>query len=111
ELLGGSTASGKNADSGLERVMVRIAEIRPTFDIYPLGVMLFQALDPGLSRSATMEEYWLASRLVTTPELKAVVRKALARSQGDRFQTAHDFEMALREALRSATEDEDSLYP
>jgi len=84
------------------------AEIRPTYDIYPLGVMLFQALDPGLARSTRMEEYWLISQLVTTPNLKAVVRKALAREPKDRFQTALEFLVALRGALTSAIEDSDS---
>ena len=71
--------------------------------------MPFQALDPGLTRSARMEEYGLISGLVTTPNLKAVVRKALAREPKDRFQTALDFGLALSVALRSATEDSDSL--
>ena len=70
--------------------------------------MPFQALDPGLTRSARMEEYGLISGLVTTPNLKAVVRKALAREPKDRFQTALEFMVALRSALRSATEDSDS---
>jgi|SRR5271157_1422338 len=107
ELLAPSREVASKGDSD---VRVRIeTEIRPAFDIYPLGVMLFQALDPGLALSARMEEYWLTSRLVTTPNLKAVVRKALARNPKDRFQTALEFKQALSGALRSATEDSDSL--
>lgn len=110
ELLSFSTAAGHGTDTDPSGVKVRIqTEIRPALDIYPLGVMLFQALDPGLAHSARMEEYWLISRLVTTPNLKGVLRKALAREPNDRFQTALEFELALSDALRSATEDSGSL--
>jgi serine/threonine-protein kinase len=109
ELLNLMRGTVNNTDSGSSVDRVRIhAEIRPTYDIYPLGVMLFQALDPGLARSTRMEEYWLISQLVTTPNLKAVVRKALAREPKDRFQTALEFLVALRGALTSAIEDSDS---
>jgi hypothetical protein len=56
-----------------------------------------------------MEKYWLISRVVTTSNLKAVMHKALARDPEDRFRTALELELALREACRIATEDSDSF--
>jgi Protein kinase domain len=110
ELLKLYPAPADNTNSGPSRFMLLIKmDVRPALDVYPLGVMLFQALDPGLARIARMEEYWLIPRLVTTPNLKAVVRKALAREPKDRFKTALEFELALSGALRSATEDASSL--
>lgn len=88
------------------RVEMRTSmEIAPRIDVYALGVILLQALDPGLARTGRMEEFWLVDRLVTTEQFKSVIRRALAREPSQRFRTAHEFRVAVELAIKSSTGD------
>lgn len=87
-------------ESQTHRVKVYMEEVGPYLDIYPLGVMLFQALDPGLGRFARMEEHDLIDQLLVSLDLKAVIRKAIARNPTDRFKSALEFKVAIKEAVR-----------
>jgi hypothetical protein len=78
-------------------------DARPSIDIYPLGIMLFQALDPGLGHIGRMEEIGLVDQLIVTTDLKAVIRKAIARKLVDRFESALDFKLALETAIGAET--------
>ncbi|CAB1060131.1 hypothetical protein D1BOALGB6SA_4896 [Olavius sp. associated proteobacterium Delta 1] len=90
-------------ESQTSRSKVYIAEVGPYLDIYPLGVILFQVIDPGLSRIARMEEYGFIDQLLVSRDLKAVIRKAMARKPTDRFKSVLEFKLALEEAVRSGS--------
>lgn len=94
------------ATSQNSRVEMRTSmDITPQIDVYALGVILFQALDPGLAHIGRMEEFWLVDRLVTTDALKSIIRRALAREPRDRFKTAHEFRVSVEKAIRDSTGD------
>ncbi len=74
-------------------------------DLYALGVVLFEALTGDIPFDAD-EPYSLLTKHLTTPvpdlpvslrdDLKAVVRKALAKEREDRYQSAPEMADALR---------------
>lgn len=92
-----------NMESQTSRLKLYIEEVGPHLDIYPLGVMLFQAIDPGLWRIARMEEDGLIDQLLVSRNLKAVIRKAIARKPTDRFKSALEFKLAVEETFRSGS--------
>lgn len=97
----------KSAESQTSRVKVYMNKVGPYLDIYSLGIMLFQSLDPGLGKIARKEEYGLIKQLMVSNSLKAVIRKAIARNPDDRFKSALEFKTAIEESIRSdSTEDE-----
>ena len=81
----------------------RITHALPPLDVYALGIMLVQALDPGLWNTAQMGHPDIATRLVVSTTVRAVVKKALAIDPSDRFQSALEFKLALEEAVRAST--------
>jgi hypothetical protein len=70
----------------------------PALDVYPLGVMVVQAVDPGLWQIAHGDALSLVGRLVIGPELKAVIRRAITLDPDRRFPSA----LALKAAMESA---------
>ena len=91
----------KSADH--TRVIVR--DVGPWIDVYALGIMLVQALDPGLWRIGRFEELAVMTRLLVAPELKAVARKAIAIDPTQRYSSALQFSEALSAALLVTTKE------
>ncbi len=78
-------------------------EVRPAFDIYSLGIVLFHALDPGLAQTAWRSDVSaFVDRLLVSSDIKAVLRKAIAAQPLDRFKSALEFKLELEAAVIAA---------
>ena len=95
------TSPSRTRVSGI-RVRVS-AEVGPALDIYPLGIMLFHALDSGLARTAGSDVSALVDQLLVSSDVKAVLRKSTALNAADRFRSALEFKVALEEAVNITT--------
>jgi len=95
-----------------ERIKGEEADIRS--DLYSAGVVLFEALagklpfasetDYALMRAHVEQPPPMLSELgvARPPEMEAVLRKALAKSPADRYQTAEEFRDALAGAVTAS---------
>jgi predicted Ser/Thr protein kinase len=92
----------------VSRIKLRMkTEVGPALDIYPLGIMLFHALDPGLAARGYASA--LVGQLLVRSDMKAVIRKATALKAADRFESALEFKLAVEAAVTAATADEPNL--
>jgi hypothetical protein len=91
-------------ESQQTRVQMRVRmHVGPTLDVYPLGIILFEVLDPGLARIARMEEQDLVAKLLVSWKLKRVILQAIDREPTRRFNSALEFKKALEAAISAIT--------
>lgn len=97
---------GKAAYASPELVLGDIAHEDPTTDLYAVGVVLFQLLTGHLPFDGPRQEI-LEAQLKSAPpvaqikdrKLRAIVSKAMAKKQADRYQSAAEFRADLEHTV------------
>lgn len=97
---------GKAAYASPELVLGDIAHEDPTTDLYAVGVVLFQLLTGHLPFDGPRQEI-LEAQLKSAPpvaqikdrKMRAIVSKAMAKKQADRYQSAAEFRADLEHTV------------